>query len=49
MGVDDQHHTLAALPHYRGGWVGPRAGMEGCGEEEVSCPDRGLNPEPSSP
>jgi hypothetical protein len=39
MGVDDQPHTPAALPpgkrlgtHYVGGWVGPRAGLDGCGK-----------------
>lgn len=28
---------------------GPRAGMDGGEEEKVSFPQRGLNPEPSSP
>jgi hypothetical protein len=35
MGVDGQHHTLAALPpgkwpgtHFTGCWVGARAGMD---------------------
>ena len=31
----------------RGG-VCPRAGLDGCSEEKVSCPHQGLNPEPSS-
>jgi len=39
MGVGGQHHTLAALrlgkgpgTHCTGGWVGPRAGLDGCGK-----------------
>jgi hypothetical protein len=24
---------------------GPRTGLDGCGDEEVSCPNHGLNPE----
>ena len=28
-----------------GGGVGPRAGLDGCSEEKISCPHRGLNPE----
>jgi len=38
MGVGGQHHASAALPpgersgnHCTGGWVGPRAGLDGCG------------------
>ena len=38
MGVGGQRHALAALPpetpgtHCIGGWVGPRAGLDGCGK-----------------
>jgi hypothetical protein len=39
MGVGGQPHAPAALPpgkrpgtHCTGGWVGPRAGLEGCGK-----------------
>ena len=38
MGVGGQHHTPVALPperpdtHCTGGWVGPRASLEGCGK-----------------
>ena len=39
MGLGGQRHALAALPpgkrpcsHCRGGWVGPRAGLDGCGK-----------------
>jgi len=37
MGVGGQRHVLVALPsekdvtHGTGGWVGPRAGLDGCG------------------
>jgi len=37
MGVGGQRHATAALPsgktgtHCIGGWVGPRAGLDGCG------------------
>jgi len=38
MGVGGQRHAPAALPpakrpgsHCMGGWVGPRAGLDGCG------------------
>jgi hypothetical protein len=32
MGMGGQRHALAALPgtHCTGGWVGPRAGLDGC-------------------
>jgi hypothetical protein len=37
MGVGDQRHAPAALPpgkisvtHFTRGWVGPRAGLDGC-------------------
>jgi hypothetical protein len=39
MGVGGQHHAPAALApgkrpgtHYKGGWVGPRVGLDGCGK-----------------
>ena len=39
MGVGGQRHAPAALPpgkkpgtHCTGGWVGPRVGLDGCGE-----------------
>jgi hypothetical protein len=39
MGVGGQLHVPAALPpgkrpgtHCIGGWVGPRAGLDGCGK-----------------
>jgi hypothetical protein len=38
MGIACQRHALAVLPqekpgtHCTGGWVGPRAGLDGCGE-----------------
>jgi hypothetical protein len=42
MGVRGQHHPLAALPpgkwagnHYTEGWVGPRAGLDGCGKSRI--------------
>jgi len=38
-GLGRQRHAPAALPsgkrpgtHYLGGWVGPRAGLDGCGK-----------------
>ena len=49
MGLGGQHHAPAALPpgktritHCTGGWVGPRAGLDGCGK---SRPHRDLVPE----
>jgi len=40
MGVGGQRHPSAALPRGRrpgtlciGGWVGPRAGLDGCGNQ----------------
>ena len=52
MGVGDQRHAPADLPpgkragsHYTGGWVGPRAGLDGC---EKYCPYRDSIPGPSS-
>ena len=32
-----------------GGWVGPRAGLDGCGKDTVSYSRRGSNPKPSCP
>jgi hypothetical protein len=53
MEVSGQIYTPAALPpgerpgtHYIGGWVGPRAGLDGC---EKSRPHRDSIPGPSSP
>jgi hypothetical protein len=51
MRVDGQLHALDALPpgkrpgtHCTGGWVGPRAGMGGCGKSRpptgIRSPDR---------
>jgi hypothetical protein len=51
--VGGQLHTPATLPlgkrpgaHCIGGWVGPRAGLDGCGK---SRPHRDSIPGPSSP
>jgi len=51
-GVSGQQHTLAALypwerpgTHFTGGWVGPRAGLEG---RKISSPP-GFDPGTSSP
>jgi len=51
-GVGGQRHDLAALPpgkrpstHCIGGWVGPRAGLDGCGK---SRPSRNSIPGPST-
>jgi len=48
MGVGGQHHAPMALPpgkrpstHFAGGWVGPSAGMDGCGK---SRPPPGFDP-----
>jgi len=45
--VGGQHHALAVLAlgntHCIGGWVGPRAGLDGCGKfrpPEIRSPDR---------
>jgi len=53
MGVGGQRHVPAALPpgkrsgtHCTGGWVGPRAGLDGCGK---SRHHRDSIPRPSSP
>ena len=51
MGMGGQHHAPTALPlerpdtHCTGGWVGPRAGLEGCGK---SRPHQDSIPGPSS-
>jgi len=49
MGVGGQRHGPAALPpgkrpstHCIGGWVSPRAGLEGCGK---SCPPLEFDPQ----
>ena len=48
MGVGGQRHAPAALfpgkrpsTHYIGGWVGPTAGLDGCGK---SRPPPGFDP-----
>jgi hypothetical protein len=53
MRVGGELHTPAALPPGKrpgtlciGGWVGPRAGLDGC---EISRPHRDSIPGPSSP
>jgi len=44
MGVSGQRHTPVTLPPRKGlgapcsgGWLGPRAGLGGCGEDKISC------------
>jgi hypothetical protein len=51
--VDVQHHASAALPpvkrlgtHCIGGWVGPRAGLDGCGKFR---PPPGFDPRTVQP
>jgi hypothetical protein len=51
--VGGQSHAPATLPsekrtgtHFIGGWVGPRAGLDGCGK---SCPPPGFNPRTVQP
>ena len=52
MGVGVQRHSPAALPsgrpgtHCIGGWVGPRAGLDGCGKAR---PHQDSIPGPSTP
>ena len=53
MGVGVQRHPPAALPAEKrpgtrctGGWVGPRAGLDGCGKFR---PHRNSIPEPPHP
>ena len=55
MGVGGQHHAAAALSpgkrpgtHCIGGWVGPRAGLDGCGKSRPPA-HRDSIPGPSSP
>jgi hypothetical protein len=52
-GVGGQRHAPAALPlgnrpgiHCIGGWVGPRAGLDGCGK---SRPPLGFDPRTVQP
>jgi hypothetical protein len=53
MGVSGQHHAPAALypwgkdpgTHWRGGWVGPRAGLDTEDRGKILCPCRGSNPD----
>ena len=52
MGEGGQRHAPTALPpgkrpgtHFTGGWVGPRAGLDGCGKSR----HRDSIREPSSP
>jgi len=42
MGLGGQRHALPALPpgkilgtNYTGGWLGPRAGLDGCGKSRL--------------
>jgi hypothetical protein len=53
MWMTGQRHTPAALPqgkrpgtHCIGGWVGPRAGLDGCGKPR---PPPGLDPRTIQP
>jgi hypothetical protein len=53
MGLVGQRHAPAALPprkrpnaHCIGGWVGPRAGLDGCGK---SRPQPGFDPRTFQP
>jgi hypothetical protein len=53
MGVGGQRHAPAALPpgnrpipHCIGGWVGPRAGLDGCGKYR---PPPGFDPRTVQP
>jgi len=55
VGVSGQFYTPEAslLPgkiytRNTGGWVGPRVGLDGWGEQKISWTHRGSNPEPSS-
>ena len=51
--VSGQLHTLPALASRKdpstdtiGGWVGPKAGLDGFGEEKISYPFQYSNPRP---
>lgn len=51
-----ERHTLALLPpelnpctHCRGGWVSPRASVDGCGEGKVYSPHLVSNPNHPAP
>ena len=53
MGVGGQRHASAALPagnrpgtHCIGVWMGPRAGIDGCGK---SRPPQGFDPRTAQP
>jgi hypothetical protein len=53
MGVGSQRHAPAALPpgkrlgiHFIGGWVGPRAGLDGCGKSRPSTEIRSRTVQP---
>ena len=54
MGLRGQRHAPAALPpgkspgtHFIGGWVGPRAGLDGCGKSRPPPP--GFDPRTVQP
>ena len=53
MGMGGQHHALAALrpgrrpgTHCVGGWVDPRAGLDGCGKSRLPL---GFDPQTVQP
>jgi hypothetical protein len=53
--VVGEFHVPSALPpgkvpaaHWIGGWMVPRAGVDGFGEQKISCPYRDSNLGPSS-
>jgi hypothetical protein len=54
MRVAGKRQAPIALPlgkspgtHCVEGWMGPRAGLKGCGANKISCPHKGSNLEPS--
>ena len=56
MWLGGQHHTPAALSHGKrrgtrgsGGRVGPRAGLNRCGGDKISCPSPGFEPRTVQP